>query len=136
MEIRESLMEQAFSAESSDPYMFSLHIMEEISRASKIIEKKNEYETDGPHHRSTVSFEAIELVDDFSKILFKFDLFGEDGLLRVNIKGILKLHIEETGFFSQTFSDYYVKTVFPLLRKLSQDKINFFSEKIDKIFAN
>lgn len=135
MEIKESLMNQAYSINSQDPYLFSLKLMEDLSKDTKLIEKKNEYETDGPHHRSIVIFEALELIDDFSKVSFRFELTGEDGLLRADVRGVLKLHIDETGFFSQTFSDYYVKVIFPLLRKISEDKIKFFGDKIDKIFV-
>ena len=134
MEIKETLMDESFSVASTDPYMLSLKIMEELSKDVKIVEKKNEYETDGPHHRSIVVFETIEIIDGFSKILFKFELTGDDGVLRANIAGLLKLHIDETGFFSQIFSDYYVGTTFPVLRKMSEDKINFFSKKIDCLF--
>ncbi|HLC76611.1 MAG TPA: hypothetical protein VJH04_00235, partial [archaeon] len=105
----------------------------EISKNTKLIEKTNVYETDGPHNRSTVVFEALELIDDFSRISFRFELLGEDGLLRANVRGGLKLRIDETGFFSQVFSDYYVRTIFPILQKISEDRIKFFGEKIDKL---
>lgn len=127
-------MNQTFTVSNSDPYMFSLHVMEELSKDSKVVEKKNEYETDGPHHRSTVIFDTVDLVDDFSKILFRFNLVSEDGLLRANITGSLAVGIDETGFFSQIFSDYYVKNIFPLLRKISEDKIAFFGDKVEKLF--
>lgn len=128
-------MSQSFSVSSSDPYMFSLKVMEQLSKNVKIVEKKNLYETDGPHHRSVVDFDTIELIDDFSKIVFHFSLVGEDGTLRANIDGHLHLIIDETGFFSQMFTDYYVKNIFPLLRKMSEGRINFFGENVDKIFG-
>lgn len=134
MRIKEVLMDQSFSIDSSDPYMFSLHVMEELSKDIRVVEKKNEYETDGPHHRSSVIFDAVELVDNFSKIVFRFALIGEDGTLRANIRGMLSSSIDETGFFSEMFTDYYVKTVFPVLRKVSEDKIVFFGGKVEKIF--
>lgn len=134
MRIKEVLMDQSFSVESSDPYMFSLHVMEELSKEIRIMERKNEYETDGPHHRSYVVFDAVELVDNFSKIVFRFALTGEDGMLRASVKGVLNSSIDETGFFSQMFTDYYVKTIFPLLRKVSEDKIVFFGGRVEKLF--
>lgn len=134
MRIKEVLMDQSFSIDSSDPYMFSLHVMEELSKEIRIVERKNEYETDGPHHRSSVVFDAVELVDNFSKIVFRFALTGEDGALRASIKGTLSSSIDETGFFSQMFTDYYVKTIFPLLRKVSEDKIVFFGGRVEKLF--
>lgn len=134
MKIKESLMSQSFTTSNSDPYLFSLHVMEELSKDAKVIEKKNDYETDGPHQRSTVVFDTIELIDDFSKIVFRFSMIGEDGLIRTSVNGSLSLGIEETGFFSQIFTDYYVKNVFPLLRKISENKIAFFGEKVDKLF--
>ena len=134
MKIKESLMNQSFSVSNSDPYLFSLQVMEELSKDVKVVERKNEYETDGPHHRSVVVFDTVDLVDDFSKILFRFNLAAEDGTLRANINGSLAIGIEETGFFSQIFSDYYVKTVFPLLRRISEGKIAFFGGKIEKLF--
>lgn len=134
MRIKEVLMDQTFSITNSDPYMFSLHLMEELSKDARVVEKKNEYETDGPHHRSTVVFDAVELVDNFSKIVFRFALTGEDQTVRANVKGLVSCSVDETGFFSQMFADYYVKTVFPLLRKISQDKIEFFGTKVEKMF--
>ena len=135
MKIKETLMSQSFSISNNDPYLFSLRVMEELSKGVKVVERKNEYQTDGPHHRSVVVFDAMELIDDFSKVTFRFTLTGEDGLLRVNIHGSLAVGIEETGFFSQIFSDYYVKTIFPLLRKISEDKVVFFGESAEKLFA-
>ncbi len=135
MEIKEILMHQSFSINTPDPYMFSLKLMEELSKDVKLVEKKNEYETDGPHHRSIVVFEAVDTIDNFSKVLFKFDLVGDDGLLRADVSGLLKMHVDENGFFGQVFSDYYVRTTFPILRKISGEKIDFFSKKIDDLFA-
>lgn len=136
MRIKETLMTQSFSVNDPDPYMFSLDVMEKLSKDVKVVEKKNIYETDGPHHKSTVVFETVELIDDFSKIVFKFELFGEDNALRANINGLLSLNIEETGFFSQIFTDYYVKTIFPLLRKISEDRMVFFGERVEKLFGS
>ncbi|HIG97122.1 MAG TPA: hypothetical protein HA230_02140 [Candidatus Aenigmarchaeota archaeon] len=136
MEIHESLMSQAFSVRNPDPYLLSLKIMEDISKMSKVVEKKNEYETDGPHHRSTVIFESIELIDDFSNIVFKFELNGEDDVLHANVNGIFDTHIVDTGFFSEVFTDYYVKTLFPFLRKVSEDKIKVFGERLNKFLEN
>lgn len=135
MRIKETLMSQSFSINNSDPYLFSLHVMEELSKEARVVEKKNEYATDGPHHKSTLVFDTIDIIDDFSKIVFRFSLVSEDGTLRASVSGSLAVGIDETGFFSQIFSDYYVKTVFPLLRKLSDDKIAFFGGKIEKLFA-
>ena|SRR3989338_5158582 len=135
MKIKETLMSRSLTTSNNDPYLFSLQVMEELSKSAKVVEKKNIYETDGPHHRSTVVFDAIELVDDFSKIIFRFNLLGENGLVRAGVSGSLSLNIEETGFFSQIFTDYYVKIVFPLLRKISEEKIAFFGEKVDALFG-
>ncbi len=128
-------MSQSFTLNTTDPYLFSLQAMEEMSKNVKVIERKNEYETDGPHHRSVLVFDTIERIDDFSKIVFRFSLTGEDGLLRASVTGSLSIGMDEAGFFSQIFTDYYVKTVFPLLRKISEDKIMFFGEKVEKLFS-
>ena len=136
MKIRENLMSQSFSISTTDPYMFSLQVMEELSKDVKVVERKNEYETDGPHHRSTVIFESIELIDDFSNIVFKFELNGEDDVLHANVNGIFDTHIVDTGFFSEVFTDYYVKTLFPFLRKVSEDKIKVFGERLNKFLEN
>jgi len=136
MKMHESLMSQTFSVRNPDPYLLSLKIMEDISKISKVVEKKNEYETDGPHHRSKVVFESVELIDDFSNIVFKFELNGEDDVLHADVNGIFDTRIVETGFFSELFTDYYVKTLFPFLRKISEDKINIFGERFSRFFEN
>ncbi len=135
MEIKETLMNRSFAVMNSDPYLLALKAMEEISKYAKVIESTNTYESDGPHHRSHVSFDTIEIVDDFARIVFTFDMRGENGMLRVNIDGFLDLKIDEIGFFTQTFSDYYVKTLFPLLRKVSEAQIKFYGDKVDEIFT-
>src|SRR3989338_3827564 len=93
MKIKETLLSRAFSVSDPDPYMLSLKAMEQLSKDAKVVEKKNTYETDGPHHRSEVDFDTIDLVDDFSKIIFHFNLLGEDGLLRAGVNGSLLLNI-------------------------------------------
>ena len=135
MQINETLMTKAFSVMNPDPYLLALRVMEEVARTEKVVEKKNAYETDGPHHRCFVNFDAVELIDDFSKIVFNFDLQGENGMLRVNVNGLLDLEIEETGFFSEAFGDHYTKNIFPLLRKMSEKKIEFFGKTIDDVFS-
>ena len=135
MKIKETLLSRAFSVSDPDPYMLSLKAMEQLSKDAKVVEKKNTYETDGPHHRSEVDFDTIDLVDDFSKIIFHFNLLGEDGLLRAGVNGNLLLNIDETGFFSEVFSDYYVKNIFPLLRKISEERVNLLGNRVDDIFG-
>ncbi len=134
MEIKETLMNRSFSVMDADPYLLSLRAMEHISRSDKVVERNNKYETDGPRHRSFLNFDVIELVDDFSKIVFNFDMSGDSGVLRITVTGKLITKIEDTGFFSQMFGDHYVKEIFPVLRKMSEQKIEFFGKKVDKIF--
>ncbi len=134
MRVQETLMNRSFSVMNSDPYLLSLKAMENISRSGKVIEKKNKYETDGPHHRSFVNFDVVEIVDDFSKIVFNFDLVGENGTLRVTVTGSLITKVEDTGFFSHAFSDHYIKEIYPVLRKMSGEKIEFFGKRVDRIF--
>jgi hypothetical protein len=135
MEIKETLMTRSFTVMDHDPYLLALKCMEEISRTAKVVERENRYESDGPHHRCVVDFDTIEIADDFSRIVFSFRMEGEDGILRVQIEGFLDLRIDETGFFSETFSEHYVKTLFPLLRKMSEEKIKFYGDKVDEIFT-
>ena len=135
MEIRESLLTKSFSVMNEDPYLLALRAMETVARTEKVVERKNSYESDGPHHRCTVCFEATDVVDDFSKVVFNFDMFGEDGLLRVNVNGVLDLKIDESGFFSHNFAEHYANNIFPLLRKISEAKINFFGSLVDSVFS-
>lgn len=134
MEIKEALMSKSFSVMHEDPYLMALRVMEAVAQSEKVIEKKNTYESDGPHHRCNVAFDAVEDVDDFAKIIFNFDMTGANGLLRVKVSGGMNLHIDETGFFSNGFADHYANNIFPLLRKISEDKIGFFGNKLDEIF--
>jgi hypothetical protein len=136
MEIQETLMSRSFSVMNADPYLLALRAMEEISRDAKVVERKNVYESDGPHHRCMVNFDTVDIVDDFAKVVFNFDMTGESGLLRVGVNGVLDLKIIETGFFSEMFADHYVKTIFPILRKVSEDRVNFFGNAVDRVFAN
>lgn len=135
MEIQETLMARSFSVMNEDPYLLALRAMEEISRDAKVVEKKNVYESDGPHHKCVVNFDTIDIIDDFAKVIFNFDMIGERGLLRVGVNGFLDLKITETGFFSEMFADHYVKTIFPLLRKISEDRVKFFGNAVDRVFT-
>jgi len=135
MEIKETLMTKAFSVMNPDPYFLALKAMEEIAKSEKVVEKQNKYESDGPHHRCFVNFDAVESVDNFANIIFNFDLQGVDDLLRVTVHGSLDLKIQETGFFSHSFADHYVSNVFPLLHKISEHKIEFFGNALDNVFG-
>ena len=135
MEIKETLMTKAFSVMNPDPYFLALKAMEEIAKSEKVVERVNKYESDGPHHRCMVNFDAVDNVDDFSSIVFNFDLHGEDGLLRVNVTGSLDTKIEELGFFGNSFADHYAGNIFPVLHKITEDKIKFFGHALDGVFG-
>ena len=128
------LMTRSFSVLNEDPYFLALRAMEEIAKSEKVIEKANKYESDGPHHRCFVNFDTVDDVDDFSRVVFNFDMQGEDGLLRVNVNGSLDMKIAELGFFGNGFADHYANNIFPILHKISDSKIQFFGEKLDGVF--
>ncbi len=126
MQIEESLVTKTITRNSTDPYYTSLEFMRRMSGRGKVVEKENSYSTDGPFHRSDVAFELIEHLDKYTDLRITFYLTGENStrnFLRADIVASFVTHIDERGFFTQTFVEFYMSNVFPIMRKTAEGRI-------------
>ncbi|MBI4154356.1 hypothetical protein HY501_03390 [Candidatus Woesearchaeota archaeon] len=131
MEIREALFKKSFSVESKDPYGLSLDFMKRMSENYMVYERKNLLETDGPSRRSSLVFDVVENLDDFSRIIVNISMDGENGTLYVNLEAEFVLHIREHGFFTDIFTEFYLNNVFPVLRQASEQRAREMKEELD-----
>lgn len=123
MEIRETMYDKKITLENNSPYLVALDLIKKLSQKIKITEKKNFYETDGPHHRSEIIAEIEEKQDNFSKTVFVLSFLGEEKSLVVGLEGRFEVAVVENGFFSESFSQFYVDRIFPIFRKRSEIRI-------------
>lgn len=133
MEIRESLIKKDFSVESENPHALSMEFMKKLSEHYRIYERKNTFETDGPTKRSVLVFDVVEPLDRFSRIIVNFSMEGEKKMLCVNITGEFVLRIKEHGFFTDTFTEFYLNNVFPVLRKISDQRAKELNAELENI---
>jgi hypothetical protein len=126
MRIEEDLRKKTIQLVSQDPYYFSLEFMRRMSEKGKILEKENKYATGGPFHRSDVVFDFVQHLDGYTSIRVRFFLMGENGtknFLRIDIAPSFISFVEETGFFSKAFAEFYLENIFPVLRKIADGKM-------------
>ena len=133
MEIRETLFRKSFSIETTSPYITALDFMKKLSEYHKIYERKNSFETDGPSTKSTLVFDVVEQLDAFSQISINFSTSGENNMLYVDIQGDFVLRVDETGFFAETFSEFYLKGIYPMMKKVSERRVKELEVEIERL---
>ncbi len=132
MKIEESVMEKNFVLEKDDPYGFSLKFMDQASEMGQVFERRNEYMTDGPEHRSALEFDIVSMVDEFSRIQMSVLMRSAQKRLSVNITGSFDVNMEERGFMSSVLSEFYLKNMYPAVRKLSIENLKKLDERIEE----
>lgn len=133
MELRETLFSRSFSVENEDAYGLSLDFMKKLSEIGMVYERKNRYLTDGPVKKGEVVFDLVEMLDSFSFVMINFSLVSENKQLYVDILGEFVLKIKNQGFFTEAFTDFYLHNVFPVLRKVSEKRVEELNKTIEKI---
>jgi hypothetical protein len=131
MEVRETLFTKSFSVENDDPASLSLDFMRKLSDVGKIYEKKHVFETNGPVKKSVLVFDLVEVLDRFSRISINFSLESENRTLYVEILGEFVLKIKDYGFFTEIFTDFYLRNVFPTLRKVSEKRTAELQQRLE-----
>ncbi len=132
MKIDETVMERNIVAEKEDPYGASLRFMEKAAEFGQVIERRNEYMTDGPEHRSKVEFDVVGVVDEFSRIQISVLMESVQKRLSVNMTGSFDVDMKETGFMSSMLSEFYLENIYPAVRKISVEKLR----NAEKIMEN
>ena len=133
MEVRETLFERSFSVDTEDPYGTAADFMQKLSAIGLVYERKNIYMTDGPVKKTVLVFDLVETLDSFSRVIINFAMDGENKILYVNILGEFVLKIQDSGFFSEVFTDFYLHNVFPVLRKVSEKRVKELNQSIEKL---
>jgi hypothetical protein len=126
MRIEENLFKKTITRNTTDPYFTSLEFMKQISSKGKVIEKENSYSTDGPFHRSEVVFEFVQHLDAYTSMKLAFFLMGENSTrnyLRMDVVASFSTNIEENGFFTEFFAEFYLENVFPIMKKTAESRI-------------
>lgn len=138
MRIEETMLTKSLSAVAKDPYGASLAMMRRLSGSGKIIEKTNEFSTDGPFHRSDVAFDIIQHVDRYSTITVSCALTGENGRrqsLRGDVTGTFTTDIREEGFFTETFVAFYLEHIYPIVRRRAEEKLRALAKLSEELIA-
>ena len=132
MKIEESVMEKNFVLEKDDPYGFSLKFMDMASEMGQVFERRNEYMTDGPEHRSTLEFDIVSMMDEFSRIQVSVFMQSVQKRLSVSVTGSFDVNMDEKGFMSSVLSEFYLKNLYPAVRKLSVETLKRLDERIEE----
>lgn len=133
MEVRETLFTKSFSVENDDTYALSIQFMKRLSDIGRIYERKNVYETDGPVKKAAVVFDLVEVLDSFSCIIINFSLESENRTLYVDILAEFVLRIRDYGYFTEVFTDFYLHSIFPVLRKVSEKRVKELEQQLEKL---
>ncbi|MCX6815361.1 MAG: hypothetical protein NT120_00735 [Candidatus Aenigmarchaeota archaeon] len=133
MEIRETLFTKSFSMETDNPHGLALEFMKKLSHNYMVYEKKNKFQTDGPVKKITILFDVVEVLDKFSSIIVTFSMEAENNTMYIDIEGSFLMRVRESGFFSSVFSEFYLDSIFPVLKKVSQDHIKALEKEIEAL---
>jgi hypothetical protein len=122
-EDRENFVESLFSrkiiVEMRDPYAAALDIIVFFSQFGKINQRKNLYETDGPHKRVEIEFDVISVMTRQSRLVIHVAMRGEIGVanfLEINTNGEFVTGFEVTeGTVHEAFVNYYNSEISPYL---------------------
>jgi hypothetical protein len=133
MRLTETVFSRGITIKTDDPYKLALDIMKRMSDFVKVIEKKNTYMTDGPRHMSEVIFDAVHEIDEHTILKLSFNLLGGENGLNIDIQGVISVNIIKYGPFSDMFSDYYIKNVYPALKKNSESQTNRLIKQVNKV---
>jgi len=133
MRVIDSIFSKSMKIKTNDPYALSLDIMKRVSGFAKVIEKRNNYMTDGPHHASEVMFDAIQDLDEHTRIKLAFNMVGSDGELGIEVNGIVTVNIIKYGFVSDMYSEYYIKNIYPTMKKEIETRADGMIKRIEKV---
>ncbi|MBI2579727.1 MAG: hypothetical protein HYW27_02390 [Candidatus Aenigmarchaeota archaeon] len=123
MKIDETISEKNVVMEKDDPYGFSMKLMDRMSEFGHVTERRNEYMTDGPEHRSFVEFDVVDVMDDFSRIQVSVFMDSVQKTLSMRVICSFDVKADESGFMSSMLSEYYVENIYPAVRRMSLEKI-------------
>ena len=136
----EKIVDTIFTKQSvvrtNDPYSLALAIKEIASHYGIIKEKVHEYDTNGPRKVVKLYFDIKNPINKHTTANLSFIMKGEIGIatsfLQMKVVGKSKTTMSAgTGFVSQVYGEYYLKHIFPLLRKESERRLREISTMIE-----
>jgi hypothetical protein len=130
MKMTDRFFQKEFVTETDEPYLLSLKIIDRMRDFYGVSEKRNEYKTDGPEQMSVVEFIVTKEIDDYTHIKMEFTLNGSANELNVKMMGEIVLILDNYGFFSEAFSEFYMEKLY----KDTKDKCEKTIEEIKKRF--
>jgi len=133
VEIRETLFTKSMVVETDDPYIVAMDFMKRVSDNHAVYERQNAFATDGPVKKATLVFDVVEALDAFSQIEVNFSMEGENNSLYINVKAEFVVRIKEKGLFSEVFTEFYLKNVYPSLQKASARTMQEIEKEIGSI---
>jgi len=121
---------------TKEMYSLSLDILDNMAVFGTIIEKKHQFETDGPRKQVHLFFDTVDKIDERSSLIFSFMINGNSngtGYLDIDFKGMFSVKVPpRNGFGSEAFNSFYVNKLFPSMRKDMDSKIKGMGKFIEK----
>ncbi len=120
MRIEEKLFAKRIIVEVQDPFRAAHETLKLLEQYGTVEEKINKTMSDGPRQRLHLEYLITKRVDEFSQTFINFIAIAEAGTTRfveANVSARLTVEIDDTGLFSSAFKDFYLRDVFPTIRK-------------------
>ena len=126
---------------TNDPYSLALAVREVASQYGTIKEKVHEYDTNGPRKIIRLNFDLRNRITKHTMVKLAFMLKGEIGIatsfLEVKVigKSITAIDVGY-GFTSQVYGEYYLKSIFPLMRKECESRLREIAALVEHDIKN
>lgn len=139
MQVEDTLFSRAFTLKTKDIYPASIDILDSMACFGNVIEKKHEFETDGPRKGVHLFFDVEDIVDDHASMLFSFLINGEsngEGLLEIDVHGSFSIDIEQgISIGTNAFTSFYLDNTFPDVKKYMESRLKQMEKLIEKRMA-
>ncbi len=126
---------------TNDPYSLALAVKEIASLYGTIKEKLHEYDTNGPRKVIRLNFDLKNSINRHTFTKLAFIMKGEIGIatsfLEVKVIGKSVTAIDVGyGFTSQVYGEYYLKSIFPLMRKECESRLREIAALVEHDIKN
>ena len=138
MEIEDVIFVKEAVINTPDPIDLSMKILEKAMSYGEVIEKRSTFETDGPLKKSAMEFDVIRRFDDYSQFRISLLLNGEmnhRAFLEISLSGSVRTRIEEEGFFSTVFSEFYLENLYQRTTRHAKEELVKAGKDLEKNIA-
>ena len=135
--ISDAIFTKKSTIRTKDPYSLALEIKEIASYYGAVKEKVHEYDTNGPRKVIMLVFDVKNPINKHTLTKLSFLMKGEIGVvtsfLEVKVIGKSITEIDAgSGFISQAYDDYYLRRIFPVLRRETESRLREISALIEQ----